>query len=60
MTDPDDSRSPFHFAFLLLSVAGLAPLTIWAALSHPNYLAMALAAPFVALLAWSGTRVVRA
>lgn len=59
MDRTDESRSPLTFFLVLLSVAGLTPLGIWGALTFPNVLALALAVPFAALLAWSGTRLVR-
>lgn len=59
MGDAGETRSPLTFFLVLLSVAGLAPLGIWQALSFPNYLALGLAVPFAALLAWSGRRLVR-
>lgn len=60
MTDAGSSPHPFFFFLVPLSVAGLTALGIWIALTFPNFLAMALTVLFVALLAWSGTRVVQA
>lgn len=60
MTDDDRSASALVFSLVPFSVACLAPLMIWEALTFPNYLAMALAAPFALLLAWSGMKVIRA
>lgn len=60
MTDAERSASPLIFFLVPFSVAVLAPLMIWEALTFPNYLALGLAVPFAALLAWSGIKVVRA
>lgn len=51
-------RSPLNFVLLVVGYAGLAPLVIWSVLSFPNLVAMALAVPFAALLAWAGWRLV--
>lgn len=51
-------RSPLNFALLVIGYAGLAPLAIWSVLSFPNLLAMGLAVPFAAVLAWAGWRLV--
>lgn len=59
MSDAEESRSPLTFFLVLLSVACLAPLGIWQALSFPNYVALGLAIPPAVLLVWSGTKLVR-
>lgn len=59
MSDADARPSTLAFVLMVLSFAGLVPLGIWQALTFPNLLGLALAAPFALLLAWSGLRVVR-
>lgn len=58
MSEADATRSPLTYWLVLLSVACLSPLGIWQALTFPNYLALALAVPPAALLAWAGNRMI--